>query len=206
MCDKSRNTWLCVHWQWNTLEWCQLNALQASPVVHLVTPLSCVSLSMNTQPSVPAIETDMQACAYACTHTRTHAYIHKYSCCFFWLRETAYNQQRSRQIVADPQSSDRGNIVSCQLSSTFDSRHRDCANKQSPKGGDNPSEMNMFNIGICTQCAMAQGNTETDKYTAFALTNLITTRRLQTGHVLILAVIRIARNRSTSGCAPPPSE
>ena len=57
MCDKSRNTWLCVHWQWNTLEWCQLNALQASPVVHLVTPLSCVSLSMNTQPSVPAMET-----------------------------------------------------------------------------------------------------------------------------------------------------
>ena len=57
MCDKSRNTWLCVHWQWNTLEWCQLNALQASPVVHLVTPLECVSLSMNTQPSVPAIET-----------------------------------------------------------------------------------------------------------------------------------------------------
>ena len=56
MCDKSRNTWLCVHWQWNTLEWCQLNALQASPVVHLVTPLSCVSLSMNTQPSVPAID------------------------------------------------------------------------------------------------------------------------------------------------------
>ena len=55
MCDKSRNTWLCVHWQWNTLEWCQLNALQASPVVHLVTPLSCVWLSMNTQPSVPAI-------------------------------------------------------------------------------------------------------------------------------------------------------
>ena len=60
MCDKSRNTWLCVHWQWNTLEWCQLNALQASPVVHLVTPLSCVSLSMNTQPSVPAIETFLQ--------------------------------------------------------------------------------------------------------------------------------------------------
>ena len=28
-----------------------------SPVVHLVTPLECVSLSMNTQPSVPAIET-----------------------------------------------------------------------------------------------------------------------------------------------------
>ena len=55
MCDKSRNTWLCVHWQWNTLEWCPLNALQASPVVHLVTPLSCVSLSMNIQPSVPAI-------------------------------------------------------------------------------------------------------------------------------------------------------
>ena len=48
---------MCVHWQWNTLEWCQLNALQASPVVHLVTPLSCVSLSMNTQPSVPTIGT-----------------------------------------------------------------------------------------------------------------------------------------------------
>ena len=53
----SGNTWLCVHWQWNTLEWCPLNALQASPVVHLVTPLSCVSLSMNTQPSVPAFIT-----------------------------------------------------------------------------------------------------------------------------------------------------
>ena len=59
MCDKSRNTWLCVHWQWNTLEWCQLNALQASPVVHLVTPLSCVSLSMNTQPSVPTIRMEI---------------------------------------------------------------------------------------------------------------------------------------------------
>ena len=58
----SRNTWLCVHWQWNTLEWCQLNALQASPVVHLVTPLSCVSLSMNTQPSVPAIGTFSRPC------------------------------------------------------------------------------------------------------------------------------------------------
>ena len=58
MCDKSRNTWLCVHWQWNTLGWCQLNALQASPVVYLVTPLSCVSLSMNTQPSVPTLEID----------------------------------------------------------------------------------------------------------------------------------------------------
>ena len=56
MRDKSRNTCLCVHWQWNTLEWCQLNALQASPVVHSVTPLSCVSLSMNTQPSVPTIQ------------------------------------------------------------------------------------------------------------------------------------------------------
>ena len=31
---------MCVHWQWNTLEWCQLNALQA-----------------NTQPSVPAFIT-----------------------------------------------------------------------------------------------------------------------------------------------------
>ena len=57
MYDKSRNTWLCVHWQWNTLEWSQLNALQASPVVHLVSPLLCVSLSMNTQPSVPTLWT-----------------------------------------------------------------------------------------------------------------------------------------------------
>ena len=64
MCDKSRNTWLCVHWHWNTLEWCQLNALQASPVVHLVTPLSCVSLSMNTQPSVPAIITVMKCSCF----------------------------------------------------------------------------------------------------------------------------------------------
>ena len=39
-CYYSGNTWLCVHWQWNTLEWCQLNALQA-----------------NTQPNVPAFIT-----------------------------------------------------------------------------------------------------------------------------------------------------
>ena len=26
----SGNTWLCVHWQWNTLEWCQLNVLQTN--------------------------------------------------------------------------------------------------------------------------------------------------------------------------------
>ena len=32
-CDKSRNTRLCVHWQWNTLERCQLNAWQAKPLV-----------------------------------------------------------------------------------------------------------------------------------------------------------------------------
>ena len=42
MCDdKSRNTCLCcVHWQWNAHKWCQLNALQALPVMHLVTSLS----------------------------------------------------------------------------------------------------------------------------------------------------------------------
>ena len=50
------------------------------------------------------------------------------------------------------QSSDRGNIFSCQLFSTFDSHHRDCANKHSPKGRHNPSEMNMFNIGTRTLC------------------------------------------------------
>ena len=49
------------------------------------------------------METNMLACVYACTHTRTHAYIYNYSRCFFpWLRETAYNTQRSRQIVAGP--------------------------------------------------------------------------------------------------------
>ena len=88
-------------------------------------------------------------------------------------KEGANLSRTQRELKS--QSSDRGNIVKCQLSSTFDSRHRDCPNKYSPKGGDNPSEMNMFNIGIRTQCAMAQGNTETDKYAAFALTNLITT-------------------------------
>ena len=41
--------------QWNILKWCQLNALQALHVVHLLTRLSCVPLSMNTQSSVPAI-------------------------------------------------------------------------------------------------------------------------------------------------------
>ena len=142
----------------------------------------------------------MQACVYACTHTRTHAYIYKYSCCFFSgcgkrpITHKEADKLSRTQRRLNSQSSERGNIVSCQLSSTFDSRHRDCANKHSPNGGDNPSEMSMFNIGIRTQCAMAQGNTETDKYTAFALTNWITACRLQTGHVLILAVIRIARN------------
>ena len=38
----------------NTLEWCQLNALQASPVVHWVTPLSCVSL-----PGVHLVDTSL---------------------------------------------------------------------------------------------------------------------------------------------------
>ena len=158
------------------------------------------------------METDMQACVYACTHTRTHAYIHKYSCCFFAdcgkrpITHKEADKLSRTQRRSNSQSSDRGNIASCHLSSTFDSRHRDCTNKHSPKGVDNPSEMNMFNIGICTQCAMAQRNTDTDKCTAFALTNLITTCKLQTGHILILAVIRIVRNWSTSGCAPPPSE
>ena len=71
-------------------------------------------------------------------HARTHAYIHKCSYCFFlWLRETAYNPKLSRtQPGLNSQSSERGNIFSCQLSSTFDSRHRVCANKHSPKGGD----------------------------------------------------------------------
>ena len=76
MCDKSRNTWLCVHCQWNTLEWCQLNALQASPVVHLMTPLSCVSLSMNTQPSVPTIDTDTGTGTGTCTGTGKRKHTH----------------------------------------------------------------------------------------------------------------------------------
>ena len=146
---------------------------------------------------------DMRICMYTYTHARIHTHTHIYIYIrivfFLWLRETAYNPQIRRKLSRtqrelNSRSSDRGNIVSCQLSSTFDSRHRDCANKNSPKGGDNPSEMNMFNIGIRSKCAMAQGNTETDQYAAFALTNLITTCRLQNGHVLIVAVIRIARN------------
>ena len=44
--------WPCTYNEWCTREWRQLHGLQASPVVTL---LSCVSLSMNTQPSVPAI-------------------------------------------------------------------------------------------------------------------------------------------------------
>ena len=154
---------------------------------HIKTTEACEQTS--GQGRLRAIETDKHIFIYYHTHTHKEA-----------------DKLSRTQWGLNSQSSDKGNVVSCQLSSTFDSRHRDCANKQSPKGGDNLSEMNMFNIGICTQCAMAQGNTETDRYTAFALTNLITTCRLQTGHVLILAVIRIARNWSTSGWAPPPSE
>ena len=63
-----------------------------------------------------------------------------------------------------------------------------------------------FNTGIHTRCVMAQGNTETDKYTAFALTILIAKCRVQTGHVLILAVMIIARNWFTSGWATLPSD
>ena len=110
MCDKSRNTSLCVHWQWNTLEWCQLNALQASPVVHLVTPLSCVSLSMNTQPSVPAIETWSEFIAIQqntqmnATHCWTES--HKY-CLSYRLRRHIYLSPDSDRIrivhIATPQ-------------------------------------------------------------------------------------------------------
>ena len=105
MCDKSRNTWLCVHWQWNTLEWCQLNALQASPVVHLVTPLewcqlnalqaspvvhlvtplSCVSLSMNTQPSVPAIHSAVFSCLWPWFPTLWERFPIFLWCMYFWL-------------------------------------------------------------------------------------------------------------------------
>ena len=100
------------------------------------------------------METDMQACVYAYTHTRTHAYIHKYSYCFSGCGKRPITHKEAAKLSRakrglNSQSSDRGNIVTCQLSSTFDSRHRDCANKHSPKGGDNPSEMNMFNIGMC---------------------------------------------------------
>ena len=54
-CDR-----ICVHWQWSTLECCLLNILQVLPVVHLVTPPSCVSLSKSTQTSVPGIKSDIQ--------------------------------------------------------------------------------------------------------------------------------------------------
>ena len=49
MCDKSRGPWVHSHRHWTTTKWCQLNALPASPVVHLVSPLSWVSVSMDTQ-------------------------------------------------------------------------------------------------------------------------------------------------------------
>ena len=139
------------------------------------------------------VRTDKRAWRQTCRHAymqvhihaRTHTYINIRIVFFFsgcgkrpiTHKEAAKLSRTQRGLSS--QSSDRGNIVSCQLSSTFDSRHRDCANKHSPKGGGDPSEMNMFNIGIRTQCAMAQGNTKTDKYTAFALTNLITTCRLK---------------------------
>ena len=157
----------------------------------------------------------MHADIHTCMGTDMHTYIHKYSCCFFpgcGKRPITYKADKlSRaQQVMNSQNSDRGNIVSYQLSSTFDSRHRDCANKHSPnlRRGTTLLEWTCvyLNIGIHTQCAMAQWKTERDKYTAFALTILITKCRVQTGHVLILAVIRIARNWFTSGWAPPPSE
>ena len=44
---KNRSTWLDAPWNWNALEWCQLNA---TLVMHLVTPFSCVSMSINTRP------------------------------------------------------------------------------------------------------------------------------------------------------------
>ena len=37
--------------------WCQLNSIQTSPAIHVMTPFSCVSFPPNTQPSAPTIET-----------------------------------------------------------------------------------------------------------------------------------------------------
>ena len=45
---------------------------QASPVMHLVTPLSWVSLPMNTQPSLPAIEQDEDDHAIMCIANRVN--------------------------------------------------------------------------------------------------------------------------------------
>ena len=43
----SGNTWLCVHWQWNTLEWCQLNALQAKKKYIRLCDEICVWFHLN---------------------------------------------------------------------------------------------------------------------------------------------------------------
>ena len=61
----TRVPWSAFSWHHSSVFHCQWTHNQVfplyehttkfSPVVHLVTPLSCVSLSMNTQPSVPAI-------------------------------------------------------------------------------------------------------------------------------------------------------
>ena len=146
-------------------------------------------------------------------HARTHPYINIRNVFFPGCGKRPITHKDAAKLSRaqwglNSQSSDKGNIVSCQLSSTFDSRHRDCANKHSPKGGGQPfwNEHVFISTSVYTQCAMAQGKTERDKYTAFALTILITKYKVQTGHVLILAVIRIARNWFTSGWAPPPSE
>ena len=45
-------------------------------------------------------ETDMRACVYACTHTRMNINIRVFFFFSLCLRETAYNPQRRRQIVA----------------------------------------------------------------------------------------------------------
>ena len=83
-------------------------------------------------------------------YARTHTYINIRVGFFFSgcgkrpITQKEADKLSWTQRGLNSQSSDRGNIVSCQLSSTFDSRHRDCTNKESPKGGDNPSEINMF--------------------------------------------------------------
>ena len=59
----SGNTWLCVHWQWNTLEWCQLNALQAMKHTRVV--------SLNAREAKPGVHLVDTTRVYFIVHFET---------------------------------------------------------------------------------------------------------------------------------------
>ena len=87
---------------WYTLEWCQLNALQASPVMHLVTPLSCVSVSRDTRPSVPAILTGpcipSWRISIICTISMYRNY-RKCMCVYIYIVYEIYSRQKKFEIT-----------------------------------------------------------------------------------------------------------